>query len=352
MPISNYEKIKRIELGRQIKSKIKIYLDTKYWIEFCNFSLGKTTKNNFKEIYDLSYTLVQNGTVIFPISERVFHEIIKQTDKISFEKTVKIIDELSMGVSLISEKERINDEIFRFMYQAIVPSQDIYEKEITIWTKMVYILNFFYPENEYMTLEHQKKFFDYIWDISLMEIIQKIEFEKIQQFPKLKDISDQLNHDKLTYATENNSLQQLYMSEIGGTIDAYKDQIHQIMVSLFEQTTNSRYHDTQGQMEPANLLANCIYNLFLHNKIDLDFPTIDIHAKLHAMIRWDQGRKYKSNDLHDIGHASSALPYCDYFFTERSLAALITTIHYDQKYTCTVAWKENDILNILQSIYS
>jgi len=350
MKINDYAKSKRIELGTQIKPKIKIYLDTKYWIELCNFALGKTTKDNFKNIYAICHILVENGKVIFPISQRIFSEIIKQSDQNSFKKTVQLIDKLSMGVTLISEEERIYEEIYRFIYQHIGQSNNIYEKEICVWTRMVYILGFFYPQNEDTTFEIQQKFFDDIWDIPLSKMMETMGFEKIQSFPKLEDISGTLNIDKITYATENKTIQQLYMNEVGGMIDFLKNDIHKIMVRLYEINTNSEYYGNKDQSDPNNLMANSIYNCFLYNKIGLFFPTIDINARLHTMIRWDRGRKYKPNDLHDIGHASSALPYFDYFFTERSLCSLITAEKYDQKYSCKVAWKDDDVLDLLNAL--
>lgn len=349
MKINDYAKSKCIELGTQLKPKIKIYLDTKYWIELCDFALAKTTKNNLEKIYTICHTLVENGSVIFPISQRIFSEIIKQSDQNSFEKTVQLIDKLSMGVTLISEEERIYEEIYRFIYENIGQSNNIYEKEICIWTKMVYILGFSYPQNEYMTFEIQKGLFDYMWDIPLSKMMETMGFEKIQSFPKLEDISETLNNDKITYATENKTIQQLYMNEVGGMIDFLKNDIHQVMVNLSEKTSNSQFDGNKESVQ-NNLMANCIYNLFLHNKIGLFLPTIDINARLHTMIRWDRGRKYKSNDLHDIGHASSALPYFDYFFTERSLCSLITAEKYDQKYSCKVAWKDDDVLKLLSKL--
>jgi hypothetical protein len=350
MKINDYAKSKRIELGTQLKPKIKIYLDTKYWIDLCDFALGKTTKNNLEKIYTICHTLVENGSVIFPISQRIFSEIIKQSDQTSFEKTVQLIDKLSMGVTLISEEERIYEEIYRFIYQHIGQSNNIYEKEICIWTKMVYILGFSDPQNEYTTFEIQKSFFDYMWDIPLSKMMETMGFEKIQSFPKLEDISGTLNIDKITYATENKTIQQLYMNEVGGMIDFLKNDIHKIMVRLYEINTNSEYYGNKDQSDPNNLMANSIYNCFLYNKIGLFFPTIDINARLHTMIRWDRGRKYKPNDLHDIGHASSALPYFDYFFTERSLCSLITAEKYDQKYSCKVAWNDDDVLDLLNAL--
>ena len=67
-------------------------------------------------------------------------------------------------------------------------------------------------------------------------------------------------------------------------------------------------------------------------------PSFEIRAGVHAAIRSDYNRKYKKGDVDDVNHATVALPYFDYFLTEKSLAHLITTkpLRYDQLFGCTV----------------
>ena len=67
-------------------------------------------------------------------------------------------------------------------------------------------------------------------------------------------------------------------------------------------------------------------------------PSLRIPATLHAAIRWERNRKYEANDMHDIGHASTALPYFDTFLTEHSLRHLLTRkdLGLDRLYDCMV----------------
>ena len=59
---------------------------------------------------------------------------------------------------------------------------------------------------------------------------------------------------------------------------------------------------------------------------------------------------FKVNDLDDIGHITTALPYYDYFFTEKSFSKLIKEVEYDKKYSCHVEWEPKEILRILKNI--
>ena len=84
--------------------------------------------------------------------------------------------------------------------------------------------------------------------------------------------------------------------------------------------------------------------------MDTIFPSIDIFAQLHAKLRWNKTQKYKKGDLVDIQHATYALGYYDFFFTERSLFNMIKESQYDTKYNCIVEFKTDSILKYLQKI--
>ena len=64
--------------------------------------------------------------------------------------------------------------------------------------------------------------------------------------------------------------------------------------------------------------TNVIYNLFDNKKMRTYFPSLDIRAKMFSRIRWNKNQNFKENDFNDIGHITSALPYYNYFFTEKN----------------------------------
>jgi hypothetical protein len=71
-------------------------------------------------------------------------------------------------------------------------------------------------------------------------------------------------------------------------------------------------------------IANIIYECFRTGKISDRLPTLRIAASLHAGVRWDSTRKFKCSDSADFRHAAAAVPYFDYFLTERSLNHLLS----------------------------
>jgi hypothetical protein len=117
---------------------------------------------------------------------------------------------------------------------------------------------------------------------------------------------------------------------VQGIVDVYKSDFADYMRYTHERQTGKRLSEGEkADDRPGFHLANLVYQAFLHNRISNQFPTIRIGAALHAALRWDRNRKYKANDLFDFRHAEAALPYCDYFFTERSLRNLVQDRHLE-----------------------
>ena len=140
------------------------------------------------------------------------------------------------------------------------------------------------------------------------------------------------------------------MSEISGLLDVNEQVIIDSIEYLYKKTYKSlaiNEHNNQDIIKP---FINLIYAMFNKEKNDTFLPTWDITAKIHSLIRWNKKRKYQDNDRDDMGHTVTALPYFDYFFTERSFASLIRQAKYDEKYHCRVAWKYDEVLEIVNNI--
>lgn len=345
-------KHKNIALGKSIQNIQKIYLDTKYWVDFCDISLGGNNNKDIKEIYDICKMLVNNKKAIFPISYRIFSELMKQTNKEALSQTIEIIECLSQGITIISENERINLEILYFL-RSSMQTASLYEPTELVWTKVSNVMGILAPEVPSLTHQEniliKKNFFDHIWEISLNEMISKIG---INALPKTKDFADILNKGKFEFLDENNTLHQTFMSEIGGLLDENKQIIMDSIKYLYNEIYKSTIVNNSNEQNDIKPFINLIYHMFNKEKNDLFLPTWDITAKIHSLIRWDKKRKYKDNDRDDIGHTVTALPYFDYFFTEKSFASLIKQSKYNEKYHCCVAWKYNEVLEIVKNLES
>ncbi|KYJ85778.1 hypothetical protein [Sulfurovum riftiae] len=352
----SYVKKRNLKLGKDIVDRKKIYLDTKYWVDFCNIALQKNTNNAISKVYEYSRKLVEENKVIFPISYRIYIELLRQSDEETLFETVKIMDYLSQGVAIISEEERVELEILYFLRKNTSKSKEInlHEPIELVWTKIVNILGVMSPQLSAISLEEnlqvKKMFFDYTWDMSLYKMLLSMGMDNIGKFPTERSITDELNLEKIEYFEQNNTLNQTYMSELSAILDLYREKFNNLLQHIHFEYFKVESIDSEDQQDYSNQVANIIYYMFEKQKNEIFLPSWDIMAKIHALIRWDKNRKYKDNDFNDIGHIVTALPYFDYFFTEKSFSSLITQSKYNDKYNCKVVWKYEDALSELKEI--
>ncbi len=338
--IDEYIKTLRLGLGEDIRNFKKIYLDTNYWIELRNVIQQKQDDKLFIDLLELLRNGVKENKLLCPISDEIFDEILKQSDLLTLKVTANLIDELSKGVSILSSQERMKFEILYFIHK--LTKKSTYSPNIFVWTKLSLSYGTSYPKITLFSTEEelaiQKAFFDHLWSISLTEMIGVMGIDKILKMPRYNDISEELNRNKLKYASENNSFKKLLISEIGGVIDLYKPLFEEALSYLFEHETGQKISKDDVIASNPGQMANLIYFIFEKNQLGEYFPSIVISANLHASVRHNLPRKYKPNDIPDFRHAQAALPYYDYFFTDHSLRDLICrkNIYLDKKYNCEV----------------
>lgn len=120
------------------------------------------------------------------------------------------------------------------------------------------------------------------------------------------------------------------VNELAGVLDLYQERLADICIEMYERQEGRRpelsateRRGTESQMRTAFI------NLFrLRPEVMAKrAPTLYVHAKCHAAIRWDKKRNLTGNDLIDFHHAAGALGYCDAFFTDNPLEVLLSQQH-------------------------
>lgn len=324
--VETYLKRKRIKLSYEIRPSKKIYLDTKYWLLLRDARIRENIDNNILQLLHLMENLVKNGKAICPISTEIFWEIRKQSDNKTLEATVKIIDDLSKGVIILSLPERFNLEFSHFIRTKFKKS--VYNLDELIWTKIPYILGFANPVSKIVSPEImcalQKAFIDQLWVASLKDFLEPIEQITIPP-PCYIDLSKTLNQKKIEHINDYKSFKQLFLTELGGILDGYREHSEDLMIYLFESIMGHKFPQRETMADIfSKYVMRIIYLNFELNKIKSELPSFHVMAKLHASTRWDEYRKIKPNDIYDIHHAIDAIPYYDYFLTEHGLKHLVS----------------------------
>jgi hypothetical protein len=355
-----HERNARISLGERLSSKTLVYLDTKYWI-ILRQAVGNAEANGkHANLLALLRTKVASGVLLCPISASTFIELMKQDDPQSRLSTASLIDELSQGVALVEDDQRIKTEISCFLY-AKGTTESLHALEHLAWCKLVYVLGSMHPTgtpfDAATELVIQKAFFDYMWTVPLTEIVQKLESSKFGDAADFGAIAEKLNQGNLLHSGSLRNFVQTYSAEVRGLIDLQGEAILSFVeaaarkqgIPIEYQSENDRF----AAISPfKNVLAFALESNQSSKEARNILRTIHVQACLHASVRWNKKRKLEGNDLLDFHHAAAALAYCDAFFTERSLKTLITQNHValDKCYDCRVIARPDEAIDYLNGL--
>jgi hypothetical protein len=346
---------KQIELGKKLDQKIAVYLDIKYWIILCEVALYRNISSLEVELLERLKSMVRKGIIFCPICETTFIELMKQDDLMTRKATAGIIDELSSGVTLIPFDLRVGTELAHFLYSNQNP-ENVYPLSWLVWSRPSYILGHSHPTNTAFDpvteLIIQKSFFDYMWTLSLTEMIETIGLAPAPSLEGFSSLASTLNEKNALHADELLSYKQTYLQEISGGISLFVDRAVDILHSMAIQAgiNNKISDDERAQTE--RMLQNLFVEAYRKGKINRQVPTLNIYATCHASVRWNKGFQFEANDFFDFHHATAALGHCQAFFTERSLFSLLTSKHValDSFYNCKVFHKVQDAVDYLKSI--
>jgi hypothetical protein len=99
--LAAYVRSRQIELSDGLKRKKAIYLDIKFWIILRDVVAGLRHDPVESELLSLLREGVVKRKFFCPISDSTFAELLKKVDVKSREMTADLIDELSLGITLI-----------------------------------------------------------------------------------------------------------------------------------------------------------------------------------------------------------------------------------------------------------
>lgn len=331
MDIDSYARQKQIALAQSLLSRSKVYLDVRFWIFVRDAEAAGEEGTAKAKLLRLLRDGVAAGKLVCPVSESTFIEVMKQANTSTRRiATARLIDELSLGVSLTTGQVRIATEIAHLLHAA--QGLKLYQLQELVWTKLSYTLGYLHPSlpglDQEAQLTLQSRFFDVMWDKSLSEMVSIIGDEWLAEAEELRHSAARLNAEIKSHAPKLVSYEQTYRDEIIGCLDVSVDLAADAMVGLGarmgtpppEKGSDAWNH--AGQLCRSHLIAE-----FEKSATKETLRTIHTHSSLHAALRWDQRTNFTANHYYDFEHAAAALAYCDAFFTEGYLAQIANAGH-------------------------
>lgn len=328
MSIERHSRARQIELGQSLEGRRKIYLDMRFWIIARDTALGVRTDPAARKLLHHLRRGVASGRLVCPISASMFLELMKQPYSPGRRiGTAQLIDELSLGTSMIPSWIVMGTEIHSFLLHA-KGDTELYSMQELIWTKVAYVLGDTYPALAELSpteeLAIQKSFFDYLWDYSLSDIVKTMG-DNIPPSDGFSDLSRETNEKNAQHRDELRNFAQTYDTELRGVIEVAGDVAADVIHQLAEKEAGQELPATPEQRaNSVNMCRNLLYHAFKKPQTKGALRCLHIGASIHAAMRWDKDRKFKPNDYYDFQHATAALAYCDAFLTERPLHDLVT----------------------------
>jgi hypothetical protein len=354
--LERHVKSRVVELGQLLEHRIAIYLDTKFWIVLRDCAAGRNRDLAGQELLQRLRQLVQDGRVFCPISDSVFFEFLKKGDPAARIKIARIVDELSLGVSLLDHRMRLGTEVSHFVHSA-EGRGDLHPLHHLVWSKVAFALGLFHPTNTGADAETeiaiQKAVFDRMWEMPLEDVMRTLGGNSP---PGGLDFAvSQLNEGVRENADQLKSFAQAFETELKGTVELGADIAMHVVGDLFRKRTGEEPPEARSSQSQTfwNQWANLLFiALKKRPQVRQQLRTLHIHAALHAAFRWDKARRFTSNDLYDFEHASAALAYCRAFFTEDGLHATISARHValDELFQCRVASEIAGAIEVLRQI--
>lgn len=266
--VADYVRLKRIALGRHIKSRTKVYLDTKFWVILREVRLGRSRCEASVALLNTLEQGVIEGRIICPLNADVYFEVLKQNDQDTLLATATLIDDLSLGLCLAPLTERLQSEFFHFLESAVRGAEKLHPLSELVWTKTSYVLGFKTPDCYELSFEHnvevQKKFADYMWSMRLADQIRIAGHELVaMRSNTFADISPDLNVGKFQHADDHGSFKSVFLSEIRGILDCEEGTLNSLMQDAYERDTGNELSDQdRGNTLAGEQLAELIYHAF------------------------------------------------------------------------------------------
>lgn len=354
--IERHSRARQVELATSLEGRRAIYLDLRFWIYLRDAERSGDAGLHGRLLGELR-RVVATKAAFCPITDSTFLEVFKQTDEHTRALTTKLIDELSLGVTLIPLDLRIGTEIAHLLHAAQTPDL-VYPLHHLVWSKLSYVLGFVHPITKTFdrptALAVQKAFFDHMWTIPLVEMNRYIGEKMSKDDPlHFEGTARRINEANRQHASSLKSFEQTYQTELVGVLDLYAGRAADILCNMAPASVGPP--PPHGSTQRREYEQQCLALLVAALKTDRGkntMRTLYVQTCLYAAVRWDKKQQLEANDFFDFQHASAALGYCDAFFTERGLRSLVTRsdLGLDKRFECFVTSKGEEAVSYVQSI--
>ncbi|MBM9498641.1 hypothetical protein JWG44_00030 [Leptospira sp. 201903071] len=338
-----------------------------YWIEFLKYLNNYNARPYTKELYELLLKLLNEDKILIPISDIHLLESYKSKDRYKYESILQLMELFSKNVCFVGTQRRWEIELI-FCLRVVLGIRNANELlQNELWTKPIFLKEVMIPSLDNIPfksmnekIEAQKSYINFVWNKNLSDIFTSINEEWMSEL----DPSDYEEHvtQLLIKGREDNKndfrdFTELLEKELYGVLELANPDIENLLTEYFKgysvgtSVIGDRFFALEKSERSIRLIYLIVQCIVSSKQYDV-LPALSIGSCLHSIKRWKKESHYKNSDTFDIMHAKIALPYCDYFFTERNLKGLIqeSYLGLDEIFNCSVIHNIEEALTSLSAL--
>ncbi|MFO0858110.1 MAG: hypothetical protein U0640_12225 [Phycisphaerales bacterium] len=356
LPASFVVRSSSLSLSKSIKSRKIVYLDMMYWINFRKSVYENTPVDKYDRVLELLLALKRRKVIVCPANIHIACEIMKQPDIRMQRHTARLIDDLSCGVSFHNPNAIRLIETLSYVCERLRIRTDGQQARDLVFTKMAWMSGLRLPGKE-LHDENPEKHEVQISHFQFESARESLE-SSVVSISHLATQAEQMYDNELCAdATEKSKkmpasvkYEDILVSHIKSCLRS-RSEIGWLAVDHVMQTDPFRSLWGGSESSRRKMYYNYIVELLSDVPAAERVPSLFIPCALFAIKLFGK-QSFHAGDVYDANHASIALPYCDYFFTERKLAAAISGNigSLQLKYPCKVVGKVDEAIKILEAL--
>lgn len=347
---SEYRLHMRSMLSRLLRTRLRIYLDTAYWVRLRDCELGRPRSKQDEALYSLLATAAKKRLVVVPVTEPLLREIMKQTVAATRAATAAVVDRISYNVALTGARARAIHEVNDW-YRALAGEESV-GNGLFDWTWAVHLFGEMRPkvtiDDERLAARLEKALEDEMATTLFSSMVEQLYRNEMEFEDSWARIAEENNRLKQTVWDPEMSFSEVYLEECQGYWNSMWPFFMEHAENVLRKAPFLKGSETEEQLfDHTSRLVKASIQL---DQLGVFLPGMQIHAGANAALRTQKGRQFKAGDAEDHYHAIAALPHCDIFATDRSFRHLLTTkpLELDLRFQCQVVASGEELVEILK----
>jgi len=325
-----FDRIQWLEYRGSLKSKI-LYMDLNFWIKLVEGNTDKHVK-----IRKTISHLVKQNKLVCPVSPTLLLEIKKKGDLKIRKQYCQLMDQFSKGLSLRNFAIIFAEEFREVTEKRMLPREIAFSHFMEAFGVAMHLD---FPEGWYKTdakrateiiFEHIEK-----TPISTIFSIEVSENDPTSILALRKGLAELCKSEKEWRDKNQASISEIEVAERSSLISAYMRFIAHSLLRM-NRISLTKLNE-MSDSDRTHILNAC--------------PSFWCSYKLRSALRSNRRNGIKENDLWDLQHVASSIPYVDSVACDNGTRHLCTEmLKVEQKYGTKVISKDTELLAWLENI--